>query len=247
MNRNTALRALFPVFMTMGVLSCTFSPSTQRLPTVERVTGVYVRCPFHCETITLTRDGRFTIKLDGDLFNNEKAAGSWVITSAGHILLNSDQQPTILESVGETESGIRFKILDHEGNALKFAYGFVYCPQSTGQWTLQEDQLHVDSQAADHSMRLDADGFIHVTNCDPTEFFIELYSIHNIQYSPVDHAATQFVFIFDLRTDFYVTNQLYRWTPGRLYNAIPEERGGGWAEYPLELEKAPNPGHQADG
>jgi hypothetical protein len=137
------IRPQQPVFITMGALACTFgSSTTQRLPSVERVAGVYVRCPFHCERITLARDGHFTIVLDGDLFNNEKAIGTWVITSVGHILLNSDHQPTVLENVRETEGGIRFKILDHEGNALSFAYGFVYCPQSTGQWTLQEDHLY---------------------------------------------------------------------------------------------------------
>ena len=222
------------LFLLVGCSSVTTVPR-RYVPTAAEDSGTYQRCPFHCETIHLDPDGRFKVVLDGDLYNNLSAAGNWVIDQSGYVILNTDQQPSVRESTSSLEGEIRFKISDIRGAAPPMAYGFVYCPESTGQWWLVKAELLTD----DAHFRLGPDGFVHVTGCDPTDFFVELYALHNLWYSPQDPSADTFEFVFDTTTAFYLTSERYRWRPGLLYDWVPLENGGQWTELPLRLQEDP--------
>lgn len=220
-------RTLEAIVMLACLCTCALGQEDRRV-SVADVTGTYQRCRMVCDTITLDPDGRFTFVVDGDLFNNLRAEGVWRIDREAHLILNGDWQPQISESHTEIGSDeIRFRVLDQNRDVLEGANGYIYCPEVSGLWMVADGDVHPNTTDEGFSFRFDSDGYVYVSDCRPVRFRVGLYTMHSVEYVPVNEESNDFAFVLDTRTNFYVTDEVYGWEPGCLYLVAPEVGSGG--------------------
>lgn len=232
-------RIMLPTALLVACL-CLPLPSRAQLPRMADAAGTYVSCDLSCSTITLTEGGRFDFVVDGDLFNNLQARGSWRFDESGHILLTTDEQPQITEAIGPVEDRVRLKVVDQNGDVpasdeLGGPYGTVYCPEPVN-WGL-DDAVWIVGDESDaerrepserHPMIRDPDGYIVIPDCQPSEFWVGLlgYPRNSVRHSPRDEASNEFVFVLDTGTDFYLKDETYGWRSGCLYYLDFQEEAG---------------------
>jgi hypothetical protein len=86
--------------------------------------GAYQDCPFHCRTIQVRPDGTFVYRLDGDLYNDERVAGTWTWLGDGRLRATSPENttpPTVAETSDPREAGFRVSVVDEHGALVRGA------------------------------------------------------------------------------------------------------------------------------
>lgn len=85
---------------------------------VSKIVGAYQRCPFHCETFKLNADYTFDSILDGDLFNDIRAKGTWKFIDKDKIHLKTEEkllEVKVEEKSGEQSDKIKIRTIDDNG------------------------------------------------------------------------------------------------------------------------------------
>lgn len=86
--------------------------------TLSKFDGAYQWCPFPCETYKINADFTFDYLLDGDLFNNERAKGTWRFVGENKIHLQTPKRKLlgkVSEEVGDSKNKIFVQVTDETG------------------------------------------------------------------------------------------------------------------------------------
>ena len=84
----------------------------------SEIAGAYQWCPFPCETYKINTDFTFDYLLDGDLFNNERAKGTWQLIGENKIHLKTPERKIVhkvTEESGEKTDSIVIQVKDTAG------------------------------------------------------------------------------------------------------------------------------------
>jgi len=116
------------VLIVLGVASTAFSQSA------KQVAGAYQNCLSHCETYNIKADLKFDYLLDGDLYNNERTAGTWEFVGPNKIHLKSPKKKLIRkveERSKKKSDSIRVTVFDPEGFPFSSTV-YLFLPDENG-------------------------------------------------------------------------------------------------------------------
>lgn len=208
------LRYSLPIALAI-CLSSTWSAGAQLAPTAADVAGKYTFCLIACETIELHADRRFTYTLEGDLFGYQQARGYWRIDQSFHVFLNTDEQPSVFETIVDRSDGVSLKVVDRSSTKAPFLTLSLSCPEDFGTWEVLESDIVPAIEDA-HELRRTADGYLYLADCEAPRFRIELLGGPTFRYTPLNKMSNEFVFYLDSATSFYFRDDEYYWEPGSL-------------------------------